>query len=530
MKRRAFIAASAAATGGLALPAAVRAQGASTLRFIAEIDLTFLDPHFTPANVTRSHGFMVYDTLFGEDGKGGTSHQMLEGHVVEDGGRTWKLTLRDGLLFHDGERVLARDCVASIKRWARRDPIGEALMAATDDLSATDDKTVVFKLKKPFPLLPYALGKAASPMCGIMPARLAETDAFKQISEITGSGPFRFIAAERVQGARNVYAKFDKYVPRKDGTVTWTAGPKVVHFDRVVWTTMPDNATKANALIAGEHDWWANPAYDLLALLRRNRNIDIKVLDPMGGVTMVRPNMLQPPFNNPAIRRALLEAIDQKTFMEAIVGDEVEYIRTPYATFPIGAPMASTAGMEALTGPRDIARVREKIKAAGYGGEKAVLIVPTDYQTLKATADGWADLPKRCGIECDYVATDWGQMLTRRNNKGPVNQGGWSCFTTGWSGSSVDTPAGHPPLRGNGDSPAAWPGWYVSQPMEKLRADWFDAPDLVAQKRICDDMQRLALTDVPFWPVGQSLAPTAYRRDLTGVVDGFTIFWNVRRS
>jgi peptide/nickel transport system substrate-binding protein len=527
MQRRRFMAATAA---GLALPSVVRAQAATTLRFIPQIDLTFLDPHFTPANVTRGHGFMVYDTLFGEDGAGGTSHQMLAGHVVEDAGRLWKLTLRPGLMFHDATPVLARDCVASIRRWARRDPIGEAMMGATDELSAPDDKTIVFRLKKPFPLLPYALGKAASPMCGIMPARIAETDSFKQVSEIVGSGPYRYLADERVQGARNVYGRFANYVPRDSGAVTWTAGPKITHFDRVVWTTMPDNSTKANALLAGEQDWWENPSYDLLPLLRRNARIALKVLDPMGGVLMVRGNMLQPPFNNPAIRRALLEAIDQTSFMQAVVGDEEEYIRKPYGVFPIGSPMASAAGMEALTGPRDLNKVREKIKAAGYAGEKAVLIVPTDYANLKATADVWADLLKRVGMNVEYVATDWGQMLTRRNNKGPVDQGGWSCFTTGWGGSSVDTPAGHPPLRGNGDKPAAWPGWYTSEPMEKLRADWFDAPDLAAQQRICADIQRLALTDVPFWPLGQSLAPTAYRRDLGGVVDGFAVFWNLRRG
>ncbi len=527
MKRRSLIAATAAT---LALPAVVRAQAKTALNFIPQIDLTFLDPHFTPANVTRVHGFMVYDTLFGEDGKGGTSHQMLAGHVVEDGGRLWKLTLRDGLLFHDGSKVLARDCVASITRWAKRDPIGEAMMSATDALTAPDDMTIQFRLKRPFALLPYALGKAASPMCGIMPARIAETDAFKQITEFVGSGPFRYKSDERIQGARNVYEKFAQYKPRDSEAATWTAGAKVVHFDRVVWTTMPDNSTKANALIAGEQDWWENPSYDLLPLLRRNNRIALQVLDPMGGVLMVRGNMLQPPFNNPAIRRALLEGIDQTSFMQAVVGDEEQYIRKPYGVFPIGAPMASDVGMEALTGPRDLVKVREKIKAAGYAGEKVVLIVPIDYVNLKATADVWADLLKKVGMNVDYVATDWGQMLTRRNNQGPVDQGGWSCFTTGWSGSSVDTPAGHPPLRGNGDQKAAWPGWYVKPEMEKLRSAWFEAPDFTAQKTICADIQRMALQDVPFWPLGQSLAPTAYRRDISGVVDGFAVFWNVKRG
>jgi peptide/nickel transport system substrate-binding protein len=363
-----------------------------------------------------------------------------------------------------------------------------------------------------------------------MPARIAETDAFKQVTEMVGSGPFRYLADQRVQGATNVYARFDKYVPRKDGTVTWSSGPKVVHFDRVVWTTIPDAATKANALIAGEYDWWAYPTFELIALLRKNPRIALQILDPMGGVTMVRPNTLQPPFNNVAIRRALLGAIDQRSFMEAIVGDEVDYIKNPYGVFPNGSPMVSSVGMAVLSGPRDIDKVKREIVAAGYKGEKVVLIVPTDYQGLKATADVWADLLKRVGMDVDYVATDWGQMLTRRNNKGPTSQGGWSCFTTGWSGSSVDTPAGHPPLRGNGDSQAAWPGWYVSPQMEALRAQWFDAADLPAQRAVCDRMQALFFQEVPFWPVGQAVGPTAYRKDLTGVIDGHYAFWNVRRA
>ncbi len=65
-------------------------------------------------------------------------------------------------MFHDGEPVLARDCVATIKRWGARDAFGQALMARTDELSAPDDKTILFRLKQPFALLPDALGKVAS--------------------------------------------------------------------------------------------------------------------------------------------------------------------------------------------------------------------------------------------------------------------------------------------------------------------------------------------------------------------------------
>ena len=253
MRRRTFLAASAL---GLAAPAVGRAQDSRVLRFIPQADLTVLDPMWTTAYVTRNHAFMVYDTLFGQDSQYRPSPQMLEGFTTGDDGKTWTLTLRPGLLFHDNEPVRARDCVASLERWGKRDAFGSALMAATDELVAKDDRTLVFRLKKPFPLLPAALAKTPLFMPAIMPERIARTDPFTQVTEMIGSGPFRFKADERVPGARVVYEKFAGYKPREDGPTDWTSGPKVVHFDRVEWTTIPDPTTAAQALINGEQDWW----------------------------------------------------------------------------------------------------------------------------------------------------------------------------------------------------------------------------------------------------------------------------------
>ena len=160
MNRRNLLAASALGLGAsLAGPSLVRAQAARVLKFIPQIDLAFLDPHWTTAYVTRGHGHMIFDTLYGQDAGFKASPQMVEGHVVAEDGKRWTLTLRPGLLWHDGEKVTARDCVASIRRWAKRDALGGALMTATDELSAPDDRTILFRLNKPFPLLPDALGK-----------------------------------------------------------------------------------------------------------------------------------------------------------------------------------------------------------------------------------------------------------------------------------------------------------------------------------------------------------------------------------
>ena len=280
---------------------------------------------------------------------------------------------------------------------------------------------------------------------------------------------------------------------------------------------------------SGEQDWWEYASHDLLPTLRR-AGVRVAVQDPTGNIELLRPNHLQPPFNNPAIRRALLGAVAQADYMQAIVGNDPSMFHVPAGVFCPGTPMASDAGLAPLTGPRDPARVREELKRAGYNGEKVVLLAPTDYVFVKAVGDVAADMMARVGMNVDYVLTDFGTMLQRRAKKDPVEAGGWSMFASGFGGVEQMNPVGHVALRGNGEQPGAWPGWCVSPELERMRTAWLAAPALSAQKVICADMQRQAMNDVPYIPVGQYIQPTAFRADLTGMGGGFATFWNVRRT
>src|SRR6202048_121519 len=169
MKRRELLKSAVAGAAALAAPAIVRAENQTTVTFVPPADLASLDPVWTTADITRNFSLAVYDTLYGYNAEFRAQPQMVEGHTTEDGGKQWDLTLRQALKFHDGAPVLARDCVTTIRRWAKRYPMGQALMARTGELSAISDRVIRFRLKRPFPLLPDAL---AEPYCSIMPARL----------------------------------------------------------------------------------------------------------------------------------------------------------------------------------------------------------------------------------------------------------------------------------------------------------------------------------------------------------------------
>lgn len=528
MDRRQFLKASAATAFLPAAPHLASAQDAKTLRFVPYSDVAIIDPIWTNGYSTRTHALLVWDTLYGLDDQFQPQPQMVEGHVVEDDGKRWTLTLRPGLVFHDGSKVLARDAVASIKRWGVRDTFGQALMAATDELSAPDDRTIVFRLKTPFPHLPTALARPSALVAAIMPERLAQTDPFKQIPEAIGSGPYRYLTAERIAGARHVYARHEAYVPRSSGTPSFTAGPRTPHLDRIEFNVMPDAATAVSALQTGAVDWVEQPIIDLLPLLRKDPNIVVEVRDRTGMAGQLRLNHLQPPFNNPAIRRVILKAIDQEDCMNAVCGGDPQVERGSIGFFPNNSPMASDVAAPALKGPKDFGKLKQELVAAGYKGERVVFLAAQDVPRIALVCDVAADALNKIGVNVDFVAADWGTVLQRIGNRSPVEQGGWSCYITYWSGLDLGSPATSSPLRGNGAKGS--PGWPDSPQIEALRARWLGAADPTQQKAIAREIELQAMQDVPYVPAGQYLQPVAYRKNLTGMLNGVPVFTNLRKG
>jgi peptide/nickel transport system substrate-binding protein len=192
--------------------------------------------------------------------------------------------------------VLATDAVASIKRWARRDPLMQVLQASIAEVTVVDDRRFRFRLHRPVPLLTEALGQTQFP-CFVMPERIAQTDAFQQVRDAIGSGPFRFVQNEWNPGQRAVWARNERYQPRQE-PVDGLAGGRAPRIDRIEWTIITDPATSANAMTLGEQDYWEYPLHDLLPVMRRSRELVVqqRLLDGTYGIC--RFNTLQPPFNN----------------------------------------------------------------------------------------------------------------------------------------------------------------------------------------------------------------------------------------
>ena len=519
---------SLAATGGLSMPALSQGAAARTLRFVPQANLANFDPIWGTQYVVRNAAALVWDTLYGVDDKLQPQRQMVEQEEVSDDGLVWTFRLRAGLKFHDGEPVRAKDVVASLTRWAARDPMGLMLKAIQNELTAVDDRTFKWSLKQPYPKMMLALGKNNSPCAFIMPERVAQTDPFKQIGEYVGSGPMKFAKAEWVPGAKAVFEKFTDYVPRQE-KASWLAGGKQILVDRVEWVVMPDPATAAAALQNGEVDWWENPITDLVPVLKSNRNISVDIADPLGNIGSFRMNHLYPPFNNVKARRAVLMALNQEDYMRALVGDDNSLWKSLPGFFTPDTPLYTEEGGDILKGKRDLAAAKKLLAESGYSGEPVTCLVAQDQPITKAMGDVTADLLKQLGMNVDFVATDWGTVGTRRALKTPPGQGGWQMFHTWHAGADCLNPAAYPAIRANGDK--AWFGWPTSAPVEAEVTAWFGAKSLEEEKASIGRLNKAAFEDVIYAPTGFFLGYTAWRKNISGVAKGpLPFFWGVSKA
>ncbi|SDN19885.1 ABC transporter substrate-binding protein [Afipia sp. GAS231] len=482
----------------------------------------------TTAYIVRDFGYMIYDTLLAQDSSFKIQPQMAE-YKISDDKLTYTLTLRDGLKWHDGTPVTAEDCVASLKRWGKADGMGQKLMDFTASLEATDAKTITLKLKEPYSLVLESLGKPSSLVPFMMPKRLAETPPGTPIPELIGSGPFKFVQAEFQPGVKAVFLKNTDYVPRKEPP-SWTSGGKVVKVDRVEWITMADAQTAVNALQSGDIDFMEVPSFDILPILTANKDIKVDTLDKVGFQTVGRMNFLFPPFDNVKVRRAAFLAMNQKDVLDALIGNP-QYYKLCGAAFVCGTPLETDVGSEAVVKGNGMAEAKKLLAESGYDGTPVVIMAPGDVVTLKAQPIVAAQLMKEAGFKIDLQATDWGTVVSRRASQKPIKEGGWNMFFTNWNGADLSNPIVNFAIGGKGKN-GGWFGWAEDAKIESLKNDFARATTPEDAKKIATEIQKEAWEQVIYIPLGQYTQPSAWRKSLTGVLDGpaTPIFWNIDKS
>lgn len=514
------------AFAAMSVVSTVSAKAETVLKFVPHSDLKILDPIWTTAYITRNHGYMVYDTLFGMDADGKIQPQMVGKYEVSDDKLTHTLTLRDGLLWHDGKPVTSADCIASIKRWGSKDAMGQKLMSFVESITPKDDKTFVIKLKSPTGLVTLALGKPSSNVPFMMPERVAKTPSNQQIKEFIGSGPYVFVKEEWKPGSKIVYKKFDKYKPRSE-PASGLAGGKVVKVDRVEFIPIRDHQQAVNALIAGEVDYIEAPPHDLYPLLKKDPNITATNWNPAGNQYTFRFNTLHKPFDNAKIRQALLYAFNQEDFLQAVIGN-AEYYKKCKALFVCGMPFQTDAHMDGLL-ESNFKKARALLKEAGYDGTPVLLMHSTDLQVLTNLAPVAKALMEKIGMKVNMQSMDWQTLVARRSKKDPVSKGGWDAFITSWTAGDVFNPVANAFLNSGCDK--ALFGWPCDKKIEELRDKFARAATHEEQMKIVEAIQARWREYPTHIHLGQWYNRGFHKKSVSGIIPaGIPVLWNISKE
>lgn len=528
MQRRSIISTAVSAISlavALLAPMSSAHAQAKTLKVVPHANLTVLDPVWTTAFITRNHGYMIYDTLFGTDLQGNVKPQMVDKWNVSKDNLLWTFTLRDGLEFHDGKAVNSEDVVASLKRWGSRDSFGGALMRSVDAWGTPDAKTFTIKLKTPFGVMLDALGKPSSNVPFIMPARIAATPGTEQIKEHIGSGPYKFNPADFKPGERVIYTKNDKYKPRSE-VANGTTGGKVVNVDRVEWVIIRDPQTQFNALVAGEVDIVEQPAFEQYASLKTQKDIQIFDMSPAGTQFIFRFNHMHPPFNNVKIRQAAMVALGQEQHLKTQVGTPglFKFCKSMY---PCGTPYASdNTGI--YTGTADPKKAAAMLKEAGYDGTPVVLMRPTDLAAIAKLPLVAKQQLEAAGFKVDMPQSDWATLVARRAKKDAPNAGGWNAFMTAWTAGDILNPITMAMMNASGDK--GWFGWQDDKQIEDLKVKFIAAGSDAEKKKIAELIQLRAMETASHVHLGQYNNPAAHRNNVKGLMAaGAQVYWNVTK-
>ena len=465
-----------------------------TLRVVSQASIPTLDSVHNFATTAIAVAQHLYETLYGWDSDIVPRPRMADSFTLSSDGRTYTFTLRDGLLWHDGNPVVSEDVTTSLDRWLGGASAAAGMMrefVADDTFRILDGRNFELRLKEPFGAVIDAVAPAEfAPL--MMPKRLSLTPASEAVEEWIGSGPYKFKSWN--PGDRVILERFEEYVPRGE-TADHMVGASVAYLDQLIWLEIPDEETKIAGLETGEWDLVDGAGLDFYDRLSRNRGLTIPVYKP-GHRSNAPLNGFVAPFGNaeseaPPGERFTDSAL--KARLAAQAGIDIEEIQSSlgpnnlWITCPAihycGTPLETDFGSE-LYNENDKAKAKRLLAESDYDGETIVLLNPTDYATITPVGIVLRSELEKIGFVIEMPALDWATIVPK------FSTDEWQVFAS-WS---VHSCCGNPVS----DEMTAGEGHvYPKVPkIAELRLKWATETDPEERMRIVEQIQKLAYENV----------------------------------
>lgn len=493
----------------------ISGANAETLRYATIGEPPSLDVQMGTATIAATIGQHIFETLYAFDSTYNPQPLLASGETLKDGGRTIVITLREGVLFHNGKELTAEDVVASLKRWGEFGARGKLLMANATSVESTGKYEVTLKLSKPNGAWKSML---AFPNGGpvIYPAEIVIAAGGDLITKenYIGTGPFMF---SEWRGNRYVeLVKFDDYAVL-DTPADGYVGARVAKFDTLRFIPVPDVGTRVSGVQAGDYDYAEFISGDLFGILKDDPSVRIHLSGaPIFGLVFFNSKS-GPLKDNYALRRAIHSALNKEEALRVSVGEE-ELWDANGSFFPKGNIWYTEFGTEAYS-EGDPEKARALAEEAGYDGTPIKLLVSTNYKTHYDQATVFTRQLADAGINVQMVVVDWATLLKKRTQPDQ-----WDMFIT-HHGNIPDPIL----LTALNDS---YPGWWATEEKAALKAKFTGTSDLEVRRAAWSEIQALMYEQVPAIKVGDVYSYNIASPALKGLGETTLIwphFWGVSK-
>jgi peptide/nickel transport system substrate-binding protein len=470
---------------------------ASTLNFALSGNPDTLDPHKTSGTLTFQTLKSIYDTLAEPDPSGKIVPSLAERWEVSSDALSWTFYLRKDVVFHNGDKLTAKDVKATFERImdkATASPKAKEFGAITA-IETPDDYTVVLKLKEPASPL---LATLASGWSAILPKNLIES-GHDFGSQPIGTGPFKL--KKWIRDSQIILEKNKNY---------WMKGhPRL---DQVIMHIIPERAVAVQGLVSGQIDVAYLIDKDDLPILEASQ--DVKIEKSMTSLILVMSiNCSNPVLKDLRVRQAINHAIDKQKVLDVAynsgkpIGTFMDFSNAYYKDFT-------------FLYPYDPEKAKKLLAEAGVGQDTVFeLFLPQNYELHVKAGEMYQDMLTKVGLNVKIKLVDWSTWIS------DVYRGAKYDLTVIGHTGKLD-PDGT--LAGYGTQ-SRYVKWINSRAAalidEARKVSGFEN-----RKKLYDEVLQIMAEEVPFMYLGTSYRYTAVRKKvsdfrMTPNLDTFDFRW-----
>ena len=475
-----------------------------TLRIVSQASIASLDPIWTSAYVTIAVSTHMYEGLFGLDSNLASAPRMVSGWSLSSDAKTYTMTLREGLNFHDGRPVTVEHVIPSLDRWLAGQFSGHPTLmrqfTAENPFRAVNDLTFTVNLNEPYGAV---LAAFAMPwqFPVVMPAELAANAPTEAVEDWTGSGPYKFNKWD--VGHQIVLDRNTAYIPRNEPANHMVGGTQG-YIDQLVFLEVPDEETKLAGLETGEWDLVDGSGLDFFDRLDSNPDLVVPLYKP-GHRSNIILNTTIRPFGHsideaPEGERHDAQAISARQSVR--VGVDIEKVMLSLgpsnlwvlcsAIYYCGTPLDQTSVGPEYYNLNDKAEAARLLGESTYAGETLVLLNPTDYATITPTGIVIKQEMEEIGFVIDMPALDWSSVVTRfRSPETWQIAASWTVHWCCGDPISDEAAAGNDPFTA------------VIPEVQRLRKAWATAQDAATKRAIQEELETILYEQVIIVHLGQ---------------------------